>query len=182
MMKPFLVAIDSGLNEAFEKLKRALDGLSEDELHWRPALESNTIDWMVWHMARVEDNWINVRLRNSESIWDRDGWAERCGVEVPDNGYGQSAEEIRAIPPFNVPVVMDYYTAVRQCTSGYFENEMQESDLTIELTASALRSDQLRVGAGAPAVRRGRASGADRVSEGDDAWDKQVIFRSEEDH
>ena len=72
-MQPFLVAIDSGLNEAFEKLKKALDGLSEDELHWRPALESNTIDWMVWHMARVEDNWINVRLRNSDSIWDRDG-------------------------------------------------------------------------------------------------------------
>ena len=49
-------------------------------------------------MARVEDNWINVRLRESDSIWDRDGWAERCGVgvEVPDNGYGQTAEnEIR---------------------------------------------------------------------------------------
>ena len=128
-MQPFLVAIDSGLNEAFDKLKRALDGLSEDELHWRPALESNTIDWMVWHMARVEDNWVNVRLRESESIWDRDGWAERCGVEVPDNGYGQSAEEIRAIPPFNVPIVMDYYAAVRQGTSDYFENEMQEEDL-----------------------------------------------------
>ncbi len=132
-MKPFLVAIDSGLNEAFDKLKRALDGLSEDELHWRPALESNTIDWMVWHMARVEDNWVNVRLRESESIWDRDGWAERCGVEVPDNGYGQSAEEIRAIPPFNVPLVMDYYAAVRQGTTDYFENEMQEEDLNKEV-------------------------------------------------
>ena len=132
-MQPFLQAIDSGLNEAFDKLKRALDGLSEDELHWRPALESNTIDWMVWHMARVEDNWINVRLRNSESIWDRDGWTQRVGVEIPDNGYGQTAEEIRAIPPFNVPIVMEYYGAVRQGTSDYFANEMQEEDLAKEL-------------------------------------------------
>ena len=132
-MQPFLQAIDSGLNEAFDKLKRALDGLSEDELHWRTALESNTIDWMVWHMARVEDNWINTRLRETESIWDRDGWAQRVGVETPDNGYGQTAEEIRAIPPFNVPIVMEYYEAVRQGTSDYFANEMQETDLVKEL-------------------------------------------------
>ena len=132
-MQPFLVAINSGLNEAFEKLKKALDDLSEDELRWRPALESNTIDWMVWHMARVEDNWINVRLRNSESIWDRDSWAERVGVKIPDNGYGQTAEEIRAIPAFNVPVVMEYYTAVRKGTTKYFEHEMREEDLSKEL-------------------------------------------------
>ena len=132
-MQPFLQAIDSGLNEAFDKLKRALDGLSEDELHWRPALESNTIDWMVWHMARVEDNWINTRLRETESIWDRDGWAQRVGVEIPDNGYGQTAEEIRAIPPFNVPIVMEYYGAVRQGTSDYFADEMKEEDLAKEL-------------------------------------------------
>ena len=134
MMQPFLVAIDSGLNEAFEKLKRALDGLSEDELHWRPSLESNTIDWMVWHMARVEDNWINVRLRNSESIWDRDGWAERTGVEEPTNGFGQTAEDIRATPAFDVPKIMDYYQAVREGTTKYFTDEMQESDLDIEIT------------------------------------------------
>ena len=134
MMQPFLVAIDSGLNEAFEKLKKALDGLSEDELHWRPALESNTIDWMVWHMARVEDNWINVRLRDSASIWDRDGWAERVGVEEPTNGFGQTAEDIRAMPAFDVPKIMGYYQAVRQGTTEYFANEIQESDLSIELT------------------------------------------------
>ncbi len=132
-MRPFLQAIDSGLNEAFDKLKRALDGVSEDELHWRPALESNTIDWMVWHMARVEDNWVNVRMRESESIWDRDGWAERTGVDEPSNGFGQTAEEIRAIPPFDVPLVMEYYEAVRAGTREYFANEMQEADLAKEV-------------------------------------------------
>ena len=133
-MQPFLQAIDSGLNEAFEKLNRALDGLSDDELHWRPALESNTIDWMVWHMARVEDNWINIRLRESESIWDRDGWADRTGVDEPSNGFGLSAEEIRAIPAFDVPMVMEYYEAVREGTREYFANEMKVEDLSKEST------------------------------------------------
>ena len=135
-MQTFLVAIDSGLNEAFEKLKRALDGLSEDELHWRPTLQSNTIDWMVWHMARVEDNWINGRLRNSETIWDRDGWAVRIfGDETGQDwgGWGQTAEEIRRMPTFDVPVVMEYYTEVRKGTSEYFANEMREEDLAKEV-------------------------------------------------
>ena len=133
-MQPFLQAIDSGLNEAFDKLQKALDGLSEDELHWRPTLESNTIDWMVWHMARVEDNWVNVRMRNSESIWERDGWAERTGVEEPTNGFGQTAEDIRAMPPFDVPKVMKYYESVRKATRIYFQHEMQEADLALEVT------------------------------------------------
>ena len=133
-MQPFLVAVDSGLNEAFEKLKRALDGLSEDELHWRPALESNTIDWMVWHMARVEDNWVNVRMREAESIWDRDGWADRIPVDESGNGFGQTGESIRAMPAFDVPVVMEYYEAVREGTREYFTHEMQVEDLKKEVT------------------------------------------------
>ena len=137
-MQPFLQATDSGLNEAFEKLKNALDGLSEDELRWRPTLESNTIDWLVWHMALVEDSWINRQLRKSEAIWDRDGWRERIApdIEYPseDRGWGLTGEDIRAIQPFNVPLVMEYYQAVREGTSDYFANEMKEEDLVKVVT------------------------------------------------
>ena len=130
-MKSFLVAIDSGLNEAFEKLKRALDGLSEDELHWRPTLESNTIDWMVLHMALVEDGWVNIGLRGLEMIWGRDGWSERLpgGEDVARHG-GQTGDEIRSMPAFDVSLVMEYYEAVRAGTREYFANEMREEDLS----------------------------------------------------
>ena len=130
-MKPFLVAIDSGLNEAFEKLKRALDGLSGDELHWRPTLESNTIDWMVMHMAQVEDGWVNIGLRRSEMIWEQDGWAARLpqGAEVAEHG-GKTRDEILAMPTFDMSVVMEYYEAVRHGTREYFSNEMREEDLS----------------------------------------------------
>ena len=127
-MQPFLIAIDAGLSECFEKLKRVLDGLTEDELSWRPTLESNTIDWLVWHMARAEDDWINARLRNTESIWVRDGLAERIGGDDTGSGFGQSADEIRTMPAFDVPLVMEYYEAVRKGTSEYFANEMRETD------------------------------------------------------
>ena len=129
-MQPFLQAIDSGVNEHFSKLNRALDGLSDDELSWRPTLESNTIDWMVWHMARVEDNLVNVVLQRRDPIWARDGWGERLGISYGGAGAGMTIDEIRAMGEIDVGRVMDYYRSIREETSNYFENVMTVEDLS----------------------------------------------------
>lgn len=127
--KPFLRAVDSGLRETFDALVATLDGLTVDELNWRPTLESNTISWLVWHMARVEDGWINVRMRGGEPIWDADDWATKLGIDVEGNGYGQSGDDIRNMPPIDVETTMEYYRSVRDATSAYFADEAVESDL-----------------------------------------------------
>lgn len=127
-MKPFISAIDHGLKECFEDLETALDGLSDDEINWRPTLESNNIDWLVWHMARVEDNWMNIRVKQTESLWDRQGWAQKIGVQESGNGWGQDAEKIRSMPKMDIHLLMQYYSDVRDETSQYFES-MQKADL-----------------------------------------------------
>ena len=129
-MRPFLQAIDSGINECFDKLNRALDGLSDDELRWQPTLHANSIDWMVWHMARVEDNLVNVVLQNHDPIWERDGWGERLAMHYAGAGAGMTMEDIRAMGQIDVPKVMEYYRSVRDNTSDYFENTMREDDLS----------------------------------------------------
>ena len=50
-MSDFRDAVRSGLIEYMEGLEKALDGLSEDELRYQPALHANFIEWIVWHMA-----------------------------------------------------------------------------------------------------------------------------------
>ena len=138
-MQPFLIAIDSGVNECFGKLNQALDGLTDDEMRWKPTLESNSIDWMVWHMARVEDNLVNYVLQNRASIWERDGWGERLGIATTSAGAGMTVHEIRAMGRINVPAVMEYYRSVRQETSDYFENIMQEDDLSRVIEHTSFR-------------------------------------------
>ena len=128
-MKPFLLIVDAGLKEVFGDLKRTLDGLDEYELHWRPTLESNSIDWIVWHMARTEDYWINTRLGERETVWIEQGWRERVGVFVEGTGYAQTLEQIREMPELDVSVVMAYYAAVRERTAEYFADEIEEEDL-----------------------------------------------------
>lgn len=129
-MRPFLLAIDNGINECFDKLNRALDGLSDDELRWKPTLHANSIDWMVWHMARVEDNLVNLVLQNHDPIWQRDGWSERLAIPYSGAGAGMTMNEIRAMGQIDVPLVMDYYRSIRNETSDYFENVMREDDLS----------------------------------------------------
>ncbi len=41
---------------------RIVEPLSEDQLQWWPPNESNSIAWLIWHIAEVEDNWIRDRL------------------------------------------------------------------------------------------------------------------------
>lgn len=129
-MQPFLVAIDSGLDEAFDKLNRALDGLSDDELRWQPTLHANSIDWMVWHMARVEDNLVNVVLQNHDPIWESDGWSERLGISYAGAGAGMTMNEIRDLGHIDIAEVMEYYRTIRTETSDYFERVMRADDLS----------------------------------------------------
>ena len=52
-MPDFKDAVRSGLIEYMEGLEKALDGLTDNELRYQPALHANFIEWIVWHMARV---------------------------------------------------------------------------------------------------------------------------------
>ena len=76
-MQAFKKAIVSGLEEYLNALYKAIEGLSEAELNWQPSLESNSIIYLLWHMGRVEDNWINKVIGGNETVWIRDGWNKK---------------------------------------------------------------------------------------------------------
>lgn len=37
---------------------RIVEPLSEDQMRWLPPNNSNSIAWLLWHIAEVEDNWV----------------------------------------------------------------------------------------------------------------------------
>jgi DinB family protein len=41
---------------------RVVEPLTEDEMRWLPPNKSNSIAWLIWHIAEVEDNWVRDRL------------------------------------------------------------------------------------------------------------------------
>ena len=120
-MADFKDAVRSGLIEYMEGLDKALDGLSEDELRYQPAIHANFIEWIVWHMARVEDRWINLVLRQDDDIWVKDGWYKRFGMDPDDYGREDTAEKMRAMPKIDINEMMDYYREARKVTLAHLD-------------------------------------------------------------
>jgi len=102
--------------------RRAADGLSPAQLTERPAPGTNSIGWLVWHLARVQDHHV-AELLHADQIWVGGGWAARCGLEPdPSNtGYGHDADEVAAVRPDSADVLLDYLDAVDARTRRLLE-------------------------------------------------------------
>ena len=120
-MNSFKDSIKSGMTEYLDELKEKLEGLTEAELRWQASLDSNSIIWLVWHMARVEDNWINGVVAGGDSVWDSGGWATKAGISAEGNGYNNTPDQVRALPEIAVSDLLDYYGDVREATFGVID-------------------------------------------------------------
>lgn len=39
-----------------------IEKLADEQMRWQPPNGANSIAWMLWHIAEVEDNWVRDRL------------------------------------------------------------------------------------------------------------------------
>src|SRR4051794_31012225 len=78
----------------------AVEGLTAAQLVAQPAPGANTIGWLIWHLARVQDDHV-AEVMGVGQLWAEGGWASRFGLEpdVSNIGYGHSAEEMARVRP-----------------------------------------------------------------------------------
>lgn len=114
--------IRSALEEYTADLRRALDGLTVEERRYQPGPESNHIDFLVWHIARTEDTMVQWFARSAEPVWQRDRWHEKLGLPEQENGFGYSAQQVAALPGFNLDDLLAYADAVRLETLDFLDS------------------------------------------------------------
>jgi len=108
------------LQDAFGRIVEGgtavVDGLTEDQLTHRVDPEANTIAWLVWHLARVQDAQV-AAVAGHEQVWTSQGYAERFGLpfDVAATGYGQSTEEVGQVRA-SAELLADYLRATHQAT------------------------------------------------------------------
>ena len=102
-------------------LMDALDSLGPDELAWQPAADANSISWILWHMVRVEDMWIQFFAQFQTELWETEGWHEKFGLPTRDNGFGHTAEQVNNFPAVDLGEFLQYRAAVRQATLTYLD-------------------------------------------------------------
>jgi hypothetical protein len=92
---------------------QAVEGVDPAQILERPAPDANSIGWLIWHLARVQDHHI-AELLGTAQIWTEGEWANRIGL-APDpsnTGYGHSAHDVATVQPDNPDVLLEYLAAV----------------------------------------------------------------------
>jgi len=107
----------------------AVDGLDVDALVARPGPEANTIAWLVWHSARVQDHHVS-ELLEADQLWVGGDRAARFGLDPdPDNtGYGHRADDVARVRPVDGAALVEYLDAVQARTVAWLR-ELEAEDL-----------------------------------------------------
>ena len=105
-----------------EQIRDAVEVLDAEQLTTSPEPGSNTVGWLVWHIARGQDAQV-ADLLDEEQLWTTGDWAARFGLE-PDptnHGYGHSTDEMKRVRPDGPDVLIEYYDAVAARTRTFLE-------------------------------------------------------------
>lgn len=120
------------LDDAFARLPElyadVADGLDESRLNERPQGTGNPIGWLLWHLARVEDDHV-ADLTDSTQVWD-DGWREQfhLPLKAHDTGFGHTSEQVDAVHITDASLLVEYYRAVNRRTRETFAG-LKDDDL-----------------------------------------------------
>jgi Protein of unknown function (DUF664) len=111
------------LRDAFTRLIEHVDdvtdGLTDEVSAYRPSPGANSIAWLVWHSARVQDVQL-ADVAGVEQVWTRDGWVDRFALDLPrnDTGYGHGPDEVGKVH-VSAELLSGYYHAVHKLTLEY---------------------------------------------------------------
>ncbi len=120
------------LTDAFERIRDgvhpAVNGLSAEELAFRPDAESNSIAWLAWHLTRIQDDHV-ANLAGVGQRWLDGGWAERLALPLDpsDTGYGHDPQQVALVVAEARPL-LDYFEDVHAATLSYL-GTLTEADL-----------------------------------------------------
>lgn len=106
-------------NRVIEHADAVTDGLSDEVSFFRPTPDANSICWLVWHSARIQDAQI-AQIAGGEQVWFSGGWADRFALDLPRDahGYGHTSAEVAKVRA-SAALLAGYYRAVHKMTLEY---------------------------------------------------------------
>ena len=113
--------------------------LSEAQLRGRPHPGVNTVAWLLWHSARIEDVGLNRFLSDRPQALD-EGWLGRLKVPRRDVGTGMSDGEVDELSlRIDLEALRGYWEAVTTRTLAVVET-LEGTDLEALVPGERVRS------------------------------------------
>ena len=111
------------LRDAFTRLIEHVDdltdGLTDEVSFFRPTGEANSICWLIWHSARIQDVQGGSYHRYRAGV-DQRGWVDRFALDLPRDahGYSHTAEDVGKVRA-PAELLARYYHSVHKMTLEY---------------------------------------------------------------
>lgn len=166
------------LKQSQEYLTGALDGLTQEEAAWSPGEECNSIAFILWHIARVEDIFVQRHCQRKEELYEVEGWWEKLGTPATEtgngfkeSGYGYTVAQLQAWPVPKIETLRSYADSVCSQTLAFLESlpsqeldEVPWPERPLDSIGSALchMSTEIALHVGQIAYLRGIQRGLDK--------------------
>jgi DinB family protein len=121
--------------------ERTFAGLSDDQMRVRPREDLNSLAWLMFHIARAEDIFLNPVLAGRPQVFE-DGWAKKLGITRRDFGIGMSSPEVTELTrQIDLGALREYRDAVgrrtRELVSAFTPSDWEGSTTTERVQGAA---------------------------------------------
>ena len=108
---------------------RTFAGLTDAQMRVRPREDLNSLAWVMFHIARAEDVFVNAFLAGRAQVFD-DAWSKRLGITRRDFGFGMTSAEVNELTQqVDIAALREYRDAVghrtREIVGGFTPQDWQ---------------------------------------------------------
>jgi hypothetical protein len=125
------------LDDNQRRVRRAVEGMDDRCLGWRPDPGATSIALTLWHMGRLFDVFLTQHIQGrsaAEECWAAQGWTRRTGYDPQGkgrDGWGTlneyTPDEIAAIPSLSREQLLDYLGQVYDAARAFLRQTPMES-------------------------------------------------------
>ncbi len=119
-----IIAARELLIDCFGRIDELVSGLTGDldtqTATFRPEPEANSIAWLIWHSARVQDDHV-AGIAGVDQVWPT--WRDRFDLPFDDfaTGYGMSSQDVGKVV-VDAELLAGYHHDVHAQTLRYLES------------------------------------------------------------
>ena len=107
------------LADAFGRVQdtvhEAVQGLTSSQLAARLDSDANSIAWLIWHLARVQDDHLADAF-GVPQVWTEYGKRFELPFGPEEIGYGHSSEQVAQVTVASADLLTGYHDAVHEQT------------------------------------------------------------------
>ena len=98
-----------------ETVHEAVQGLTASQLAARLDRDANPIAWLIWHLARVQDDHVSDAF-GVPQVWTEYGKRFELPFGPGDIGYGHSSQQVGQVTVSSGDLLTGYHDAVHEQT------------------------------------------------------------------